>query len=65
MISSIVTGGSHLLCAMLEQVVWDMGGQIAAMYTDSAMIVADLAAKDKPLRSFIIRRTESVIDSEI
>jgi hypothetical protein len=39
-ISSLVTGGSHLLCAMLERVVRDMGGQIAAMDTDSAMIVS-------------------------
>jgi len=39
-IASFVTGGSHLLCAMLERVVRDMGGQIAAMDTDSAMIVS-------------------------
>jgi hypothetical protein len=39
-IASLVTGGSHLLCAMLERVVRDMGGQIAAMDTDSAMIVS-------------------------
>jgi hypothetical protein len=39
-ISSLVTGGSHLLCAMLERMVRDMGGQIAAMDTDSAMIVS-------------------------
>jgi hypothetical protein len=39
-ISSFVTGGSHLLCAMLERTVRDMGGQIAAMDTDSAMIVS-------------------------
>jgi hypothetical protein len=39
-ISSLVTGGSHLLCAMLERKVRDMGGQIAAMDTDSAMIVS-------------------------
>jgi hypothetical protein len=39
-ISSLVTGGSHLLCAMLERIVRDMGGQIAAMDTDSAMIVS-------------------------
>lgn len=39
-ISSFVTGGSHLLCAMLERMVRDMGGQIAAMDTDSAMIVS-------------------------
>jgi hypothetical protein len=39
-IASLVTGGSHLLCAMLERVVQDMGGQIAAMDTDSAMIVS-------------------------
>ena len=35
-----MTGGSHLLCAMLERAVRDMGGQIAAMDTDSAMIVS-------------------------
>jgi hypothetical protein len=39
-IASLVTGGSHLLCAMLERVVRDMRGQIAAMDTDSAMIVS-------------------------
>jgi hypothetical protein len=39
-IASLVTGGSHLLCAMLERAVRDMGGQIAAMDTDSAMIVS-------------------------
>jgi hypothetical protein len=39
-IASLVTGGSHLLCAMLELSVRDMGGQIAAMDTDSGMIVA-------------------------
>jgi hypothetical protein len=39
-IASLVTGGSHLLCAMLERMVRDMGGQIAAMDTDSAMIVS-------------------------
>jgi hypothetical protein len=40
-IASLVTGGSHLLCAVLERpVVRDMGGQIAAMDTDSAMIVS-------------------------
>jgi hypothetical protein len=39
-IASLVTGGSHLLCAMLERTVRDTGGQIAAMDTDSAMIVA-------------------------
>src|ERR1017187_7321582 len=39
-IASLVTGGSHLLCAMLERIVGDMGGQIAAMDTDSAMIVS-------------------------
>src|SRR5437016_1755043 len=39
-IASLVTGGSHLLCAMLERKVRDMGGQIAAMDTDSAMIVS-------------------------
>ena len=38
--ASLVTGGSHLLCAMLERAVGDMGGQIAAMDTDSAMIVS-------------------------
>src|SRR5207253_10988877 len=41
MIASLVTGGSHLLCAMLERKVRDMGGQIAAMDTDSAMIVSN------------------------
>jgi hypothetical protein len=39
-IAALVTGGSHLLCAMLERMVRDMGGQIAAMDTDSAMIVS-------------------------
>jgi len=39
-IGSLVTGGSHLLCAMLERAVRDVGGQIAAMDTDSAMIVS-------------------------
>src|SRR5438477_2365162 len=39
-IASLVTGGSHLLCAMLERTVRDMGGHIAAMDTDSAMIVS-------------------------
>jgi hypothetical protein len=39
-IASLVTGGSHLLCAMLERMVRDMGGRIAAMDTDSAMIVS-------------------------
>ncbi len=39
-INSLVTGGSHLLCAMLERAVRDVGGQIAAMDTDSAMIVS-------------------------
>ena len=39
-IASLVTGGSHLLCAMLERKVRDIGGQIAAMDTDSAMIVS-------------------------
>jgi len=39
-IASLVTGGSHLLCAMVERTVRDMGGQIAAMDTDSAMIVS-------------------------
>ena len=39
-IASLVTGGSHLLCAMVERAVRDMGGQIAAMDTDSAMIVS-------------------------
>ena len=39
-IASLVTGGSHLLCAMLERAVRDMGGQIAAMDTDSAMVVS-------------------------
>ena len=40
LIAALVTGGSHLLCAMLERMVRDMGGQIAAMDTDSAMIVS-------------------------
>jgi hypothetical protein len=39
-VASLVTGGSHLLCAMLERTVRGMGGQIAAMDTDSAMIVS-------------------------
>jgi hypothetical protein len=39
-LASLVTGGSHLLCAMLERMVRDMRGQIAAMDTDSAMIVS-------------------------
>jgi hypothetical protein len=39
-IASLITGGSHLLCAMLEHMVRDMGSQIAAMDTDSAMIVS-------------------------
>jgi hypothetical protein len=39
-IAALITGGSHLLCAMLERTVRDMGGQIAAMDTDSAMIVS-------------------------
>jgi hypothetical protein len=39
-IGSLVTGGSHLLCAMLERMVRDVGGQIAAMDTDSAIIVS-------------------------
>jgi len=40
LIASLVTGGSHLLCAMVERAVRDMGCQIAAMDTDSAMIVS-------------------------
>lgn len=39
-IASLVTGGSHLQCAMLERAVRDMGGHIAAMDTDSAMVVS-------------------------
>lgn len=39
-IASLVTGGSHLLCVMLERAVRDKGGHIAAMDTDSAMIVS-------------------------
>jgi hypothetical protein len=39
-ISSFVTGASHLLCAMLERMVRDLGGHIAAMDTDSAMIAS-------------------------
>jgi hypothetical protein len=43
-VASLVTGGSHLLCAMLERTVRDLGGQIAAMDTDSAMIAkADMS----------------------
>jgi len=38
--ASLVTGGSHLLCAMLECAVRDRKGHIAAMDTDSAMIVS-------------------------
>lgn len=38
--ASLVTGGSHLLCAMLECAVRDLGGQIVAMDTDSAMIIS-------------------------
>jgi hypothetical protein len=40
LIASLVTGGSHLLCAMLECAVRDLGGQLEAMDTDSAMIVS-------------------------
>ncbi|HWY59400.1 MAG TPA: hypothetical protein VNZ03_33355 [Terriglobales bacterium] len=39
-VASLVTGGSHLFCAMLECAVREMGGHIAAMDTDSAMIVS-------------------------
>src|SRR5437667_3368475 len=39
-IASLVTGGSHLLCVMLERAVRDMGGHIAAMDTDSANVVS-------------------------
>jgi hypothetical protein len=39
-LASLVTGGSHLFDAMLERTVRDMGGQIAEMDTDSAMIVS-------------------------
>jgi hypothetical protein len=39
-LASLVTGGSHLLCAMLERAVRERGGHIAAMDTDSAMIVS-------------------------
>jgi len=39
-IASLVAGGSHLFCATLERTVRDMGGHIAAMDTDSAMIVS-------------------------
>jgi hypothetical protein len=39
-LASLVTGGSHLQCAMLERAVRDMGGHIAAMDTDSAMVVS-------------------------
>lgn len=38
--ASLVTGGSHLLCAVLKSAVRDVGGHIAAMDTDSAMIVS-------------------------
>jgi len=38
--ASLVTGGSHLLCAMLECAVRKMEGHIAAMDTDSVMIVS-------------------------
>jgi hypothetical protein len=38
--AALVTGGSHLLCAMLECAVRDRKGHIAAMDTDSAMIVS-------------------------
>ena len=41
LIASLVTGGSHLQCAMLERMVRDMGGHIATMDTDSAMIVSN------------------------
>ena len=44
-IASLVTGGSHLLCAMLECTVRDMGGHIAAMDTDSAMIGLNRGAR--------------------
>ena len=40
LIASLVTGGSHLLCAMLECAVREMGGHIAAIDTDSAMVVS-------------------------
>jgi hypothetical protein len=39
-IATLVTGGSHLHCAMLERAVRDRGGHIAAMDTESAMIVS-------------------------
>jgi hypothetical protein len=39
-IAAFVTGGSHLLCAMSECAVRDRKGHIAAMDTDSAMIVS-------------------------
>jgi hypothetical protein len=39
-IASLVTGGSHLLCAMLECSVREKGRHIAAMDTDSAIIVS-------------------------
>jgi hypothetical protein len=38
--AALVTGGSHLLCAMSECAVRELGGHIAAMDTDSAMIVS-------------------------
>jgi hypothetical protein len=40
LLASLVTGGSHLLCAILECAVREMGGHIAAMDTDSAMIIS-------------------------
>ena len=40
LITSLVTGGSHLLCAMLERLMRDLGGQIAAMDTDGAMTIS-------------------------
>lgn len=40
LMAALVTGGSHLLCAMLERTVRDEGGHIAAMDTDSAMIIS-------------------------
>jgi hypothetical protein len=43
LIASLVTGGSHLLCAMLECAVREKGGHIAAMDTDSAMMVSTKA----------------------
>ncbi len=39
-LASLVTGGSHLLCAMVERSVRDAGGHIAALDTDAAMVIS-------------------------